>query len=1196
MTRLWQIVKTIKHALIIAVISAFGNAAFADDVPGSGSLEGGGELPVVTPSSTSSAVESYNLTAVNPYCYKECKKDCVDAFSQKIQSTDLTYVPAEEYPAKCRESIAYSKPEITAPLLSPISRELNEDIILNCRIACQIGDNFSSFRREMRNYNIAISENPIVVPGKCINAKYLDIYANTNSTSSTAGGEDNGRQFSLKTFNGRVKTFSEYYDSQTAVSAINSSVGSSSLPDPSQNLWKLTTVTFKIDPKTSGVDKKGFKASFATAKDEDFRNKIYFCGAKSQTLDPMISNMDPNVWNLDTLSYDVDGPSQCWTDKYQNNLVADANNSSVQLIANAGNVYCSQNFCIKKALKGNRAISNKNLSIQENQNKAIYQGGDPDGFGESDVDICKWSVRNKYPTSTYIFAKDGDEISIEWGGKWGGANNGNNLKGLYSDFFKNRNAAEDKYTEIYKYSALYFENNKNFYALPNAEHFKKAPHLCCIGKKNSCIKRYSYNAGVIETDWCNEGEICDYKGTDKIDNGTICAEVKGTNTDLEKIFAPKINQFLQANDEFGAYGLKASVQDRLVEYCAAESETASSDCGIDNLLKNWDKCFKVTDPGYSIFTMSGTLSNFNDTSMHLRPFFYNDGIYEDNVGGIDVKINWKGCAIAADNSIPNNDQQSPIQWAIRLVPENGAPLTDAESLTLEWNNFTLDQLKNNVTIEVQSKALCPNNTNNKMCIYQLYLRAQPDIFTNTPISNPAEDDVNRYVNEGYRLGSYDVSVTMSDDFPACDNSGVPILREVVNTVYLTLFGGDFAEIKISGERSKWIKRPGVLKTAYITITQDSKFIGIIRALLVLYIALTGIFILIGLIESNTQELIIRLLKFGFVLSATSATGWDFLYSNFFVVFIEGSFQIATLFIEGSYVGALDNNSCYDPTEPTSIFKLFDGPMKYLFSSLVWSKIGTLMLTGVVGFPIAIILIISVFNYIIALVKATLIYSLSLMGMGILIFLSPLFIPMILFKFTKDLFEKWWKGLLSFAMQNIFVLAGVGLFNLIIILTYSSAFAFSIASDCKLKIIIPGLWSSCLIPGYQLLSSLYVSSDVLSSIPATIIISSMAFMIVSHAMFLFVNFAPELAENLISGPVDSVGASGLSDTTIKSLGGATNFTQDIASEISASTEQGSRFGQPSSGVAKRPDAAKKPDSSEKRDPRKLEKPDPLAQPK
>ncbi len=81
-------------------------------------------------------------------------------------------------------------------------------------------------------------------------------------------------------------------------------------------------------------------------------------------------------------------------------------------------------------------------------------------------------------------------------------------------------------------------------------------------------------------------------------------------------------------------------------------------------------------------------------------------------------------------------------------------------------------------------------------------------------------------------------------------------------------------------------------------------------------------------------------------------------------------------------------------------------------------------SSVMGFMLAAIGLIFLWGIISIIIKSLFIYLAGYIGIAVLIMVSPLFIPLVLFQATRQFFDKWVKLLISFALQPIIILAFV----------------------------------------------------------------------------------------------------------------------------------------------------------------------------
>ena len=95
------------------------------------------------------------------------------------------------------------------------------------------------------------------------------------------------------------------------------------------------------------------------------------------------------------------------------------------------------------------------------------------------------------------------------------------------------------------------------------------------------------------------------------------------------------------------------------------------------------------------------------------------------------------------------------------------------------------------------------------------------------------------------------------------------------------------------------------------------------------------------------------------------------------------------------------------------FGMSRGMLFLFFSGMQTSTVGLIL--GIVGF-------IFIWGLIMLIVKALFTYLAGYIGIALMVIVSPLFIPLILFRVTKQYFDKWVKTVISFALQPVLILA------------------------------------------------------------------------------------------------------------------------------------------------------------------------------
>lgn len=266
-------------------------------------------------------------------------------------------------------------------------------------------------------------------------------------------------------------------------------------------------------------------------------------------------------------------------------------------------------------------------------------------------------------------------------------------------------------------------------------------------------------------------------------------------------------------------------------------------------------------------------------------------------------------------------------------------------------------------------------------------------------------------------------------------------------------------------------------SSFATFQQNMK--NIVRLLLILYVILFGIKVLFGE-KINKKEIFSFLLKFALVIFFSVGNFYDSQVSNDEhqngLIFARNLLQSATnsfsvMVIEALQGDSIDpkgDNLCsfkdagYDPKyNYLEIWDTLDcrilsylsflPPVQELENSMESSgRISRIrhglfahawaLLFSFYGMPIIIFLSVFTIFLLSLVVSLAHLYILSMLATTVLIFFGPIFVPMALFDATQDMYEKWLKLLVGYALQPVIVL-GIIVFMII-------TFDKIIFTDCK----------------------------------------------------------------------------------------------------------------------------------------------------
>jgi type IV secretion system protein VirB6 len=374
----------------------------------------------------------------------------------------------------------------------------------------------------------------------------------------------------------------------------------------------------------------------------------------------------------------------------------------------------------------------------------------------------------------------------------------------------------------------------------------------------------------------------------------------------------------------------------------------------------------------------------------------------------------------------------------------------------------------------------------------------------------------------HRHGQYNLQIVKT----ATQSQGfVNLISTPINKIHDYLFGSDGAH--------------GIVESVFSAYVVNGSFNMAIRACLVLYITVTGLLFLLGISPISQQEAIPRIIKFAFVALLLSPNAWQFLYQNCFRLFTDGTIEIIA-FINGTVdMSALQNME--NVTLASSVnqqvsairynvsqaFGIFDILTDLFFNSNTWFKIIALAFSTFIGFFLAVVMVISFGYALVGIFKAVLVYLTSMIGIAILLMVSPLFFTFLLFKTTKTIFDNWLKQLMAFAIQPIVVISGITLLSYMLIIAVYSTLGFTACRACILSLNIPFVINVCLLPSFYTLSSLFMPNEGFGS-PLLLITPLFCLLILGQAIYVFSSFGATLANFLVMTSYGGVNLANVAD--------------------------------------------------------------------
>jgi type IV secretory pathway VirB6-like protein len=216
---------------------------------------------------------------------------------------------------------------------------------------------------------------------------------------------------------------------------------------------------------------------------------------------------------------------------------------------------------------------------------------------------------------------------------------------------------------------------------------------------------------------------------------------------------------------------------------------------------------------------------------------------------------------------------------------------------------------------------------------------------------------------------------------------------------------------------------------YDNIVEQSGFRTVVRAILILFVVFTVIFFMLGLIEMNQTELIVRLFKIGIISTVISDPTLKAI-PDLFQGIVDATISISTIIMKASMFDPVNGRSLLPFPELNTVFSAYDDVIQMVtsaaFNAKIWGMLFTNKFYLIIGIYICVILMFM------GMWRSLVQYLLSFFLLALLLILLPIFIISILFKQTIHLFDNWLDQFIGSCIMMIVVTATVALMLSLII--------------------------------------------------------------------------------------------------------------------------------------------------------------------
>ncbi|MDV6249129.1 TrbL/VirB6 family protein [Wolbachia endosymbiont of Zaprionus taronus] len=236
--------------------------------------------------------------------------------------------------------------------------------------------------------------------------------------------------------------------------------------------------------------------------------------------------------------------------------------------------------------------------------------------------------------------------------------------------------------------------------------------------------------------------------------------------------------------------------------------------------------------------------------------------------------------------------------------------------------------------------------------------------------------------------------------------------------------------------------PAVAQAMFENIAEKStSFHNFVLSLLVLFVMISSLLYLFGMIRETKHDMLIRMMKITLVIVLISPGSFRFFYDHFLVLFVKGLEQLISVIT--NFAPNMNTGSIAQGDE-AKLFSFMEDMFNKFFAYSVWKKFAAFlhyqMWASLLMIPA---IFIGIVLYFLLCLYAYIIFLSGFMGIAFLIAIMPLFLISILFSPLKSLFEGWIKFCISFCLQSIMIFTLLSLLASMIMNTFYRQLGFTV---------------------------------------------------------------------------------------------------------------------------------------------------------
>ncbi len=211
---------------------------------------------------------------------------------------------------------------------------------------------------------------------------------------------------------------------------------------------------------------------------------------------------------------------------------------------------------------------------------------------------------------------------------------------------------------------------------------------------------------------------------------------------------------------------------------------------------------------------------------------------------------------------------------------------------------------------------------------------------------------------------------------------------------------------------------------FVKITANTAFFGAIFYAICLFLAVYGVLFVTGMAQIKLYDFMIILIKIAIIFMMFSPASWAFFNDKVIYFFNEGSTELINYFTQtGDIKPFIANTPGLGPatanaTTGIMAFKAIDNAINMIISSKMFVILGAAAASDNYGLLMGALMCYGIWLALMSMITALWVYVMSLIMKTLLFGLAPIFIPTILFKRTRHLFDNWLNQIVSATLQPV----------------------------------------------------------------------------------------------------------------------------------------------------------------------------------